>query len=666
VDRRAYNADLSVDWQDLPGASPIADGGLSSWTSKFSAPVSSNWASTTPTPYDYTMGSGSGNPLINDFGASFGNYSASFDPMNAYSSRLIGGRIDKYYKDTPSEWQSFEEQLAAGPSGGGGNVSKNPGFASGNFNKDPAVFGEIEAAAAKYGIPANLLKSMIARESTGDWERDGNRTPEVRPGDRILPYVGIFESTAKSWGYDFNAMIGNRALQIDAMANGLRQIYSRPGVGDKYGWDGVIATYYSGNPDQTYTPPDSLVHGTTSMYVSQVNGMWQQEDAWTQANGGVVGSRMGVSLGSPQDPNWQPVNQWDSLVATAASRYGVPPNLVKSIIRLESGGVPTAQHGASGATGLMQIMPDIWNGGNAEQLFDPAYNIDLGTKILKSNYDQHGSWEMAARAYLGLVGADANGTTNEMYWNQINGYWKELDGSTGGGTTGPAGGDVLPLSSIWGNMPGVSVTQGNLEANDWVLNHTSVEYGGRQLSGRGMYDYAYEQFGQLGHPGVDYGMEYGTKIYTPVGGTVIAAGGTGFYGDDNGGIGEIRVRMDNGHELIFGHMGSGTVQVGQRINAGSLVGTSGTAGSGPHLHLEYRVPNPQTPSGWMSADPATLTTGGVLAGGLSSLSGQISGRPMPTSYQDMIIAIMRGDTVQSNNVSSGNAWNDWLVANMFR
>lgn len=522
MDRRAYNPDLSFDWEQTLGPSPLT-GGFSSWTSQYTgAAPTQNWAGATPLPFDYSLTSRTGSIPRQEFAPSYGEYSASFDPLSAYSSGLIGARLNKWVSDTYPQYDEFGNPTnVAGLTGGGGNVSKNPTF--GQFNKDPKVFGEIEAAAAKYGIPANLLKVMIARESSGDWQANSHATYLASRGERIVGYTGIMESTARAWGYDFDSLIGNRALQIDAMANGLQRLYRD--VGAQYGWDGVISTYYSGNPDQSYTPGDSYQYGTTAEYVKNVKDWWQQEDIWTKANGGA----------------------------------------------------------------------------------------------------------------LGAVGG---------------------------------GGEVLPESAIWGNMPGVSITQGNLETNDWVLRNTSAKYGGLKTNGRGMYDYAVEQFGQMGHPGVDYGMPYGTPIFTPVGGTVTHSGGTGYYNDDGGGVGEIRIRLDNGHELIFGHMAGSKVKVGQRINAGAAVGSSGTAGSGAHLHLEYRVPNPTSPSGWASVDPAMLTTGGMtvgagIGGGWANQGQQAAPRAM--SFQDMIIANMQGrlGLGGTGTMSSGNSWNDWIYDTMY-
>jgi murein DD-endopeptidase MepM/ murein hydrolase activator NlpD len=93
------------------------------------------------------------------------------------------------------------------------------------------------------------------------------------------------------------------------------------------------------------------------------------------------------------------------------------------------------------------------------------------------------------------------------------------------------------------------------------------------------------------HPGVDYGMPYGTALYIPVGGKVIYAGGTGYFRNDprgdGPGSGELRIRLANGDEIILGHMSRIDVSVGQTVNAGLLAGLSGGS-DGDHLHLEVR------------------------------------------------------------------------------
>jgi murein DD-endopeptidase MepM/ murein hydrolase activator NlpD len=66
--------------------------------------------------------------------------------------------------------------------------------------------------------------------------------------------------------------------------------------------------------------------------------------------------------------------------------------------------------------------------------------------------------------------------------------------------------------------------------------------------------------------------------------------------------------------LIFGHSQGSFVQPGQRINAGDALGTIGWANS-DHIHLEARVRDPSTPSGWRIVDPRTVL--GESSGGWS-------------------------------------------------
>jgi murein DD-endopeptidase MepM/ murein hydrolase activator NlpD len=111
------------------------------------------------------------------------------------------------------------------------------------------------------------------------------------------------------------------------------------------------------------------------------------------------------------------------------------------------------------------------------------------------------------------------------------------------------------------------------------------------------------------HSGIDLGVPRGTALYSPVAGTVVIAGNSGFYKDAGGGPGELRIRLDNGDELILGHDSAINVRVGQRVTPGMLVGLSGES-DGAHVHVEYRIRDSSTPSGYRIVDPRTkLGTG---------------------------------------------------------
>jgi soluble lytic murein transglycosylase-like protein len=76
------------------------------------------------------------------------------------------------------------------------------------------------------------------------------------------------------------------------------------------------------------------------------------------------------------------------LIASAASRYQIDPDFVDSVVKAESGFNPTAVSPA-GARGLMQLMPRTaaWLG--VENVFDPAANVEGGTKYLRQLLDQY-------------------------------------------------------------------------------------------------------------------------------------------------------------------------------------------------------------------------------------------------------------------------------------
>jgi soluble lytic murein transglycosylase-like protein len=71
-----------------------------------------------------------------------------------------------------------------------------------------------------------------------------------------------------------------------------------------------------------------------------------------------------------------------NLVAASARKHGVAPELVASVIAVESNFNPNAVSLKS-ARGLMQLMPKTASRFGVTNIFDPAQNIDAGTRYLK-------------------------------------------------------------------------------------------------------------------------------------------------------------------------------------------------------------------------------------------------------------------------------------------
>ena len=104
------------------------------------------------------------------------------------------------------------------------------------------------------------------------------------------------------------------------------------------------------------------------------------------------------------------------MIQDSAMRNGVPVELICGVILQESGGNPKAKSHA-GAEGLMQLMPPTAKRFGVKNSYDPAQNIEGGTKYLKFLLDRFkGDVKLAVAAYNAGEGAV------EKYGNKIPPY----------------------------------------------------------------------------------------------------------------------------------------------------------------------------------------------------------------------------------------------------
>jgi soluble lytic murein transglycosylase-like protein len=126
------------------------------------------------------------------------------------------------------------------------------------------------------------------------------------------------------------------------------------------------------------------------------------------------------------------IRQWCSLITTSAAKYELEPDLLAAVMLQESGGNPGALS-KSGAVGLMQIMardgkaaeymckngPCFAKRPSMEELYDPAFNMDYGARMLAGLIGRHGSVRDALKAYgpmdVGYSYADIVLTIQENY-----------------------------------------------------------------------------------------------------------------------------------------------------------------------------------------------------------------------------------------------------------
>jgi soluble lytic murein transglycosylase-like protein len=95
----------------------------------------------------------------------------------------------------------------------------------------------------------------------------------------------------------------------------------------------------------------------------------------------------------------------DQAIELAATRHNVDPNLVRAIVKVESGGNPSAVS-RKGAMGLMQLMPATARELKVTNPFDPAQNVDAGVRHLKGLLDNfRGDLNLTLAAYNAGQGA---------------------------------------------------------------------------------------------------------------------------------------------------------------------------------------------------------------------------------------------------------------------
>lgn len=133
---------------------------------------------------------------------------------------------------------------------------------------------------------------------------------------------------------------------------------------------------------------NGLVNGGSidESYLSEIQGL--QDILSTQQLGG-NGSQSSVSVAT----------DIETIITEASQKYGVPASLIKAVIETESSFNPLAESKA-GAKGLMQLMDGTARGLGVTNSFDPAQNIDGGTRYLANQLKRYdGDLQTALAAY---------------------------------------------------------------------------------------------------------------------------------------------------------------------------------------------------------------------------------------------------------------------------
>ncbi|TGL16114.1 lytic transglycosylase domain-containing protein [Leptospira meyeri] len=154
------------------------------------------------------------------------------------------------------------------------------------------------------------------------------------------------------------------------------------------------------------------------------------------------GKKDGISLPFPETPGskFSPSKQIDSIakptdiletIDTIAKSQGMDPNLVKAMVKAESGFKPKAVS-PKGAMGLMQLMPETAESLGVNNPFDPEDNIGGGVKFLKGLMKEFKDPEKAIAAYNAGPGAVKRYKgippyeETQKYVNKVKRYYKDF------------------------------------------------------------------------------------------------------------------------------------------------------------------------------------------------------------------------------------------------
>ena len=158
------------------------------------------------------------------------------------------------------------------------------------------------------------------------------------------------------------------------------------------------------------------------------------------------------------------------------------------------------------------------------------------------------------------------------------------------------------------------------------------------------------------HKGTDYAVPVGTPVTAFKDGVVSKEALDSGYGT------AVMIEHADGHQSIYAHLSSRSVNAGDTVKAGQRIGKSGATGNvtGPHLHFEIRrgKNNPVNPAGY--------TSGSSLPGGnyISSVVAPSSSELLSTGAASNTTSMSSGSSVSMSSSGSQAEFATSLLAGL--
>ena len=157
--------------------------------------------------------------------------------------------------------------------------------------------------------------------------------------------------------------------------------------------------------------------------------------------------------------------------------------------------------------------------------------------------------------------------------------------------------------------------------------------------------------GTRGHMGIDFGTPVGTRVVAAMGGKVVQAGlDLETANNPQAGYGiHVRITHPDGTQAVYGHLSACAAQIGQVVQTGEAIGTSGNTGrsTGPHLHFEIRSGASLTQ--FIDPEPFIVNEApnALFSATITAAGDMLNVRSRPSTVGNMPLRQLRaGDTVQ--------------------
>lgn len=179
----------------------------------------------------------------------------------------------------------------------------------------------------------------------------------------------------------------------------------------------VPEVYTGGCLPHMVIPPLAVVLISVLLFFTLSNVAVASTDALstsaTQANENVAEQAdMSDSVNTQLAAFFSPaVRHWESEILSWSKEWGLDPNLVATVMQIESCGDPQARSSA-GAMGLFQVMPFHFSAG--ENAYDPGVNAWRGLSYLQRSLQSHNN--DARLAFAGYNGGIGGSQRPESQW----------------------------------------------------------------------------------------------------------------------------------------------------------------------------------------------------------------------------------------------------------